>query len=73
MADSRTLIRVASAVSVLMTLGRGTERLYARTLDLWSIIQILAILGSALALAGIAQVLPFDARYTRSGPLCWCP
>ena len=65
LADSRTLIRVASAVSVLMTLGRGTERLYARTLDLWSIIQILAILGSALALAGIAWGPAFTRLYPK--------
>ena len=63
LADSRTLIRVASVLSVVMTVARSTERFYAHSVDLWSLIQILTILACALALSGIAWGPAFARLY----------
>ena len=65
LADSRTLIRVASVLSVVMTLIRGIERFHAPSLDTWSLIQIVAILSCGLALAGIAWGPAFMREYPR--------
>jgi diguanylate cyclase (GGDEF)-like protein len=69
LADSRTLIRVASTVSVIMTLGRGSERFLAHSVDLWSLIQMLTVLVSALALASMAWGPSFARLYPKWSPV----
>lgn len=65
LADSRTLIRVASVLSVTMTSARGIERFYTHSLTLASLFQILAILGCALALTGISWGPAFTSAYPK--------
>ena len=63
LADSRTLIRIASVLSVLMTIARGTERFYAHSLEPWSLVQILTILACGIALSVIAWGPAFTRLY----------
>ena len=65
LADCRTLIRVASAFSVVMTAARGAERFYTRSLDVSSLIQISAIVACALALMVIAWGPAFARVYPK--------
>lgn len=63
LADSRTLIRIASVLSVLMTIARGTERFHAHSLEPWSLVQILTILACGTALSVIAWGPAFTRLY----------
>ena len=65
LANTRTLIRVASVLSVLLTVSRGAERLRTHSLDTWSAIQVLAVFGCALALAALAWGPSFSRHYPK--------
>lgn len=65
LANARSVIRVASVLSVLLTVSRGTERLHSHSLNASSLIQVVAVLGCALALAALAWGPSFSRAYPK--------
>ena len=65
LANTRTLIRVACVLSVLLTVSRGIERLHAHSLTTSSLIQVSAVLACALVLAGLAWGTSFTRAYPK--------
>ena len=65
LATTRTLIRVACILSVLLTVSRGIERLHSHSLTTSSLIQVSAVLVCALVLAGLAWGTSFTRAYPK--------
>jgi len=66
---SRTLIRVACAFAIVMTLARCFEQVHAKTADLATLIELALVIGSSIALGVIAWSPAFERLYPTWAPI----
>ncbi len=67
--SSRTLVRIACVFAIVLTCARSIEQLYERAADLSTLIGLALVIGSSIALAGIAWSPSFERLYPYWGRL----